>query len=192
MATSFSVIAVGCMAISASYHSLTLQVAVSLNTGATSVIGNVIGEEDSLMSIVLAIVSYIEGTIIYTIIALLTYTYSHEIATIYSSDNPDTAATLAVVLESLIPQIWLISQVLCLQGTLKAVQRQRIASSVLILCLYLVSLPMATWLAFDEQMGVKGLWLGFSLGNIPVIFMYVIIIFAIDWNLVIEEASIQR
>ena len=63
---------------------------------------------------------------------------------------------------------------------------------MLILCLYLVSLPMATWLAFDEQMGVKGLWLGFSLGNIPVIFMYVIIIFAIDWNLVIEEASIQR
>ena len=80
MATRLSVIAVGCMAISASYHSLSLQIAVSLNAGATSVIGNVIGEEDSVLAQVLSIVTYAEGAIIYTLLSILTYTYSHEIA----------------------------------------------------------------------------------------------------------------
>ena len=69
-----------------------------MNAGATSVIGNVIGEEDSHMSKVLAIVNCTEGCIIYTILSLLTYIYSREIAEMYSGDSEDTAVTLDYVI----------------------------------------------------------------------------------------------
>ena len=87
MATRLSLVAVGCMAISASYHSLILQIAFSLNIGATSVIGNVIGEGDSRLSKVISIVTYVEGATIYTVLSILTFTYSREIAGIYSGNN---------------------------------------------------------------------------------------------------------
>ena len=64
-----------------------MQIAISLNAAATSVIGNVIGEGDSRLSKMLAIVTYVEGAIIYSVISILTYTYSHEIAGIYSDGN---------------------------------------------------------------------------------------------------------
>ena len=113
MATKLSVISVGCMAIGASYHALILQIAYSLNAGATSVIGNVIGEGDSRLSKMIAIVAYVEGLAIYLVIALLTFTYSREIAGMYTDDK-DTAMIMSKVLEALSPSLFFLSQVLCL------------------------------------------------------------------------------
>ena len=45
---------------------------------------------------------------------------------------------------------------------------------------------MAIWLTFDMGAGVQGLWTGFSLGYIPAIVLYVLLIFQIDWQAVIE------
>ena len=83
----------------------------------------------------------------------MTYTYSREISHIYTSD-PDSVAILSPAFKALSFMIALISQMMTLQGTLKALLHQRIASIILVLCLYLVSLPMAYFLAFDMGVGL--------------------------------------
>ena len=64
---------------------------------------------------------------------------------------------------------------------MKALQKQRNASIILVLCLYIVSLPMAYWFAFGLNKGVQGLWWGFSIGYIPSFILYLIEISRIDW-----------
>ena len=70
--------------------------------------------------------------------------------------------------------------------------QHRIASIVVVLCMYLVSLPMARILALDMQVGITGLWAGFACGLLPVICLYIFFIFQIDTALVVEEARMRR
>ena len=59
LATRLSVVAVGCMAITTSFMNVTNQFPVALNIGATSVIGNVIGEGDRQLSKVVAVLAFV-------------------------------------------------------------------------------------------------------------------------------------
>ena len=128
---------------------------------------------------------------------LLTYFYAHEIATMYTQDM-DTLALLSNTLQSLSYSIALLGFTLSLQGTLRALQKQKVASQVLLLSLYLVSLPMAFWLAVDSQVGVTGLWTGFALGQVVTIFLYGFLILHVDWHEVFrlnrerKRESLQR
>ena len=56
------------------------------------------------------------------------------------------------------------------------------ASQVLLLALYLVSLPMAYWLAVDMQAGVNGLWVGFALGMAVTCLLYAFLYVHVDWQ----------
>ena len=67
-----------------------------------------------------AVITYIEGSLFGICIAVLTYIYSNELSRVYTS-NPDTIAQLSLVFEVLAFSIGLVTQVYCLQGTLKAV-----------------------------------------------------------------------
>ena len=72
---------------------------------------------------------------------------------------------------------------------------QKEASLVLVMSLYIVSLPMAAYLAYDRELGVIGLWTGFSLGLLPVNLAYLLIIYQIDWHSVsalLLEQRVQR
>ena len=54
------------------------------------------------------------------------------------------------------------------------------------LCLYLISLPMAFFLAVSIEVGVKGLWTGFALGQIIIIVLYVFLLHNTDWQAVFK------
>ena len=61
----------------------------------------------------------------------------------------DTVALLKLCLESLAVSIALLGPALSLQGALKALQKQVLASRVLLLSLYIVSLPMSFYVSVD-------------------------------------------
>ena len=94
----------------------------------------------------------------------------------------DTVALLRLCLESLAVSIALLGGALSLQGALKALQKQVLASRVLLLSLYIVSLPMAYYLAIDLEVGIHGLWTGFALGQIAIIFFYAFLMMHMDWE----------
>ena len=98
----------------------------------------------------------------------------------------DTVALLKNCLESLSYSIALLGFALSLQGALKALQKQKIASKILLLCLYLISLPMAFCLAVIMEVGVTGLWTGFALGQIMIIILYALMLYHTDWQAVFK------
>ena len=84
MATRLGVIGMGCISISTSYVQIVQQVPLSLSIGSTSVIGNLIGENDPKLGKFVAAVTYLEGVLFSTLISAFTYIYSAEIASIYT------------------------------------------------------------------------------------------------------------
>ena len=61
------------------------------------------------------------------------------------------------------------------------------ATRILLGCLYFVSLPTAYLLAIYFEIGVTGLWTGFSMGQITMIILYMLIVLKVDWQEVIER-----
>ena len=87
------------MAISSSYNILVMQVTMGINAGASSTIGNVIGEGNEPLAKMIGALAYIEGTVIGLVLAFLTYSCSEQIASTYTS-NGDSIKLLSTVLEA--------------------------------------------------------------------------------------------
>lgn len=75
---------------------------------------------------------------------------------------------------------------LSIQGTLKALQKQRLASRILLFCLYAISLPAAYTLSIGLEIGVKGLWSGFAIGQLCITISYVVVYSRTDWQAVFQ------
>ena len=137
-------------------------------------VGNCIGEGSEKYGKVTAAMGTIYSAILTGIIAFCTYRYSYEIATMYTQDV-DTVALLIPVLETLALPLFINGLVQSIQGTLKSLQQQKIASRILILGLYLAGLPSASFLAVDYEYGVHGLWIGYGIGEGVILFLYLLI-----------------
>ena len=94
LATFISVGAVGSMAISYNYQSLIFQFPFGFQIGAVAVIGNVIGEENKVHGQMLCLLTLLYSSTITIFFGILTYFYSHEIASMYTQDM-DTLALLS-------------------------------------------------------------------------------------------------
>ena len=113
MAARLSIISVGCMAITNSLCVVAIAFAIGLNAGASSVIGNVIGEGNERLCKIISVLSYVQGTLIGSLIGLTMYFYSNEIAALYTKSG-DTLKLLSSVLKSASLAIFLITQALLL------------------------------------------------------------------------------
>lgn len=142
IATQLSVIAICCMAICSSLQYLAFQLPLAINFGTTSAVGNAVGAKDINLAKAVSIVAFVEGSSLSLGIAILTTFFSREIACIYTND-PELIEELSETLEAMSYSVFFIACIYSMQGTLKAAKMHRVASAVLMLCLFLVSLPMA-------------------------------------------------
>lgn len=172
------------MAISYNYYGLMFQFPYGFQIGATAVIGNVLGEEKERTGKILSMMTVIYSSTITLLLGLLTYNYASEIAYAYTEDS-DTVALLERCLESLSFSLATLGAALSLQAVMKALLQQVIASKILMMCLYFISLPMAWWLSIELEVGVTGLWRGFCLGQVVVVLLYAFLIYHIDWQAII-------
>ena len=174
------------MAISYNYLFLIYSIPCGFQIGAVAVIGNIIGEENERLGKQMCLITLAYSSLLTVIVGALTYFYSREIALAYTQD-PDTLALLRHCLRSLAVSISLLGFALSLQGALKALQKQNIASWILLLSLYGISLPVAYFLAIRMEVGVTGLWTGFSAGQVFVTVLYAwILAFRTDWQEVFQ------
>lgn len=109
------------------------------------------------------VVAFIQSTLLACGVGMLTYIYSQPIASFYTLD-PDTLAPLKNCFMSLSVSICLLGPLLSLQGALKALQKQEVASRILLKSLYGVSLPLSYLLSCTFEIGMTGLWTGFAIG----------------------------
>jgi len=72
-------------------------------------------------------------------------------------------------------------------GIIRGLGLQVAGSIYTLVCYYLIGLPLALWLAFGKEMGVKGLWLGFSIACIILDTGFVMIIECPNWTKIAEK-----
>lgn len=67
-------------------------------------------------------------------------------------------------------------------GIIRGLGLQVWGSIYTLICYYLIGLPLALWLAFSKDMGVYGLWLGFSIACIILDTGFMMIIECPNWS----------
>ena len=127
----------------------------------------------------------IQSTLLSILIGSLNYIYAEEIAYAYTQD-PDTVFLLERCLRSCAISIALLGFLCSLQGTLKALQKQKLASRILLVCLYAISLPISYILSIELEIGVTGLWTGFAAGQTCITVLYIIVFLRTSWQEVFE------
>ena len=98
----------------------------------------------------------------------------------------DTVALLKHCMKTVALCIIILGPTMSLQGALKALQKQKIASKVLLTCYYCISLPVAYGLSVELEVGVTGLWTGMALGQLVIPLIYAYLFYNIDWRDVFE------
>ena len=104
--------------------------------------GNAIGAGDLRLAKAIATISVLEGSSLGLLMTILVFTFSDQIALLYFNDA-EMIEELSNTLQAMSLCIILFACISSTNGTMKAVQMQRIASIIIGLTLFAVSLPMA-------------------------------------------------
>ena len=72
-------------------------------------------------------------------------------------------------------------------GIIRGLGLQVYGSVYTLVCYYLIGIPLALHLAFSKELGVYGLWLGFSIACIILDLGFLFIIECPDWNRIAQE-----
>ena len=76
-----------------------------------------------------------------------------------------------------------------LQGVIRALGIQRVASYYSLASYYLLGIPLALALAFMGNMGVIGLWAGIGVALSLIAIIFTLLVVKTDWYKVAEEAE---
>jgi len=76
-----------------------------------------------------------------------------------------------------------------LQGPIRAMGKQGIASVLCLASYYIVALPLALVFCFFLEMGIAGLWLGMIFGIFLQSVAYALIVIFSDWQQVADESA---
>ena len=74
------------------------------------------------------------------------------------------------------------------QGTIKAIGYQTIASLMIFISMWIIALPCALIFCFYLDMGQRGLWLGYLIGQVLISISYSVIILSADWGQITKDA----
>ena len=77
------------------------------------------------------------------------------------------------------------------QGIIKAIGYQKNASIIVCISMWVVALPCTLIFGFYFKMRLKGLWLGFLVGEVLISIAYSFIILSVDWTKTTEDALIR-
>jgi len=114
--------------------------------------------------------------IIFTIVFLIfTWIFRSNWAELFSA-NEETKHLLLGVLNIYLAMIFFDGIQVSLSGTLKGIGKQNAATVGMIVSYYFVALPLIYLLAFELDMQVKGIWLGFLTGIVALLIIYLIIL----------------
>ena len=78
---------------------------------------------------------------------------------------------------------------MCFQGFVRALALQANVALLTILCFYVVSIPMAAYLAFSKGFGIAGLWWGYISGIAILVSIVVFIVVRTDWHYIVYESE---
>ena len=78
-----------------------------------------------------------------------------------------------------------------LSGIIRGLGLQLRGSIYILICNYFIGLPLALWLAFNNEMGLSGLWLGFLIACLLIDIGLLIMIECADWQKISAKMETQ-
>jgi len=126
--------------------------------------------------------------IVTVIILIIIWTCSNGISHLFTKDAK-TVAIIDDVLAVLILYIFFDTIHGVQSGIIRGLGLQVWGSIYTLICYYLIGLPLALWLAFKKNMGVGGLWLGFSIACIILDIGFMCIIECPSWHRIASETQ---
>ena len=124
--------------------------------------------------------------IITLVILIILWTCHDGISHLFTQDGP-TVGIISDVINILILYIFFDTIHGVQSGIIRGLGLQAYGSIYTLICYYIIGMPLALWLAFSKQMGVYGLWLGFSIACIILDLGFLVIIEYPDWNRIATE-----
>ena len=72
-------------------------------------------------------------------------------------------------------------------GIIRGLGRQAYGSIWTLVCYYIFGMPLALYFAFSRDVGIKGLWIGFTIASLVLDIGFWVIIYCGDWNKIVER-----
>jgi MATE family multidrug resistance protein len=119
--------------------------------------------------------------VITTIILIFLATFREEISRIFTKEEKIVGIVNEVMM-ILILYIFFDTIHGVQSGIIRGLGLQVWGSIYTLICYYFIGLPLALWLAFSKDMGVYGLWLGFSIACIILDIGFMMIIECPNWH----------
>jgi MATE family multidrug resistance protein len=159
--------AVGAHQISINLASLTFMVPLGISMGASARVGNLIGARDAAGMRRAVWVALAAGAGVMTFSALSFTLLRAELPRLYTSE-----AALIAVAAQILPLAGMFqlsdgTQVVA-GGVLRGMGRPHAAAVVNLLGYYALALPLGYVLAFDRELGLRGIWIGLTVGLLVV------------------------
>lgn len=169
------------------FITLIFMIPMGLSFASTTLVGNSIGSGNIIKAKNYAKISVILGIIIVSSTTMFIVFFRNLIPFLYTNDL--IIANLVTNLLGIYIWFGIVDAIqIILNGIIKGLGKQKVASIVALVILYPVMLPLAYLLAFVLNYGIYGLWYSQLISVFLLAISYFIIIFCLDWQEISDQS----
>jgi multidrug resistance protein, MATE family len=155
-------------------------------------VGNFVGDGDGLAAHRAAYVSPLLATIVAILFAIPLIVFRTQVGYIFTTD--EAVVKLTAVICTIIPFYIVADSVQCsLSGVLTGVGKQHVAGPLVMVCYYVIGLPLAVYFAYDYWhgfgWGVYGLCFGVTIAKYFHMIFYYYICYHLNWDEEVKLAA---
>mmetsp|Transcript_40700 Transcript_40700/g.62113 ORF Transcript_40700/g.62113 Transcript_40700/m.62113 type:complete len:483 (+) Transcript_40700:431-1879(+) len=159
---------------------------LGISYSASALTGNYLGEGKIDLAKRFATLAVVFDAILTTIIVILFGVFTDEISELFTKE-PNVIAIIKKTLWVLEIYIWFDTIHGVQSGIIRGLGRQAYGSIYTLFCYYILGMPLALILAFKAEMGIAGLWLGFSIACIILDIGFAMIISCPNWTAIANK-----
>ena len=163
---------------------------LGISYAASALTGNYIGEGKIDLAKKFAQMTVFFNIICTTIIVVLLSVYQDAVSNVFTNE-PKVIKIFNETLWVLLIYIWFDTIHGVQSGIIRGMGRQVYGSVFTLICYYILGMPLALLLCFKADMGIVGLWLGFTIASIILDFGFCLIISCPNWNEISKKIRSQ-
>ena len=160
--------------------------------GATTLIGNALGAQESTTAAFVSRVAFVTGVLYVMASCASVFFLGDRIATLFAGSGSAGERIVAAAHD-----VWRISVIFqaldgcqaILSGTITAAGKQPLGAPVLFVAYWVIGLPLAAVLTFAADLDLRGIWFGMLAGVCLHVLVYLVAVARIDWPTEAELAA---
>lgn len=184
---------ISCMSIYQNVNGLCFQFSNGMQITCCARVGNFLGNHNITSAKMAAKVSPLLTFVLSLTLSSILLGFRHKIGHIFSNDM-QLIDTLSVILIPLSVYVVGDGVQAALTGVIRGVGKQYIAGPIVIVCYFIIGLPIACFLAFYMHLGILGLCIGTCIAKYIHMITYLVVVTRLDWEdeLVITKERLSK